>query len=250
MSPRRSGSHPPGPSPRFPDDCVQSLIDEWWTVAENREVRRGQLLWAHAPFFDYLPYDLVPEARSATTEHERALFYLEQRRLSQRRAGPRLPVAALPQNPGETYSVYRAKFRPVLVLGTGGVEVDPTLTQRAARWQSVRTYLVAPYFGVDRTSQRGGWNLEFVRRIRHCEYPQYFWDMLPLGASASESVLRLDQIQPIGQNHEAFEYTPHRLSNEGLEVLGEWVDWNFSEDLDPGSMLHIAREEFSALSQT
>jgi len=169
------------------------------------------------------------------------LFQLNERRVSQRSPASDLPVAALPQNPGETYSVYRAKFRPVLVISTGGAEVERALTRGAAKWQSVRTYLVAPYFGASLSGQGGGWKPEFVRRIRHGEYPQYFWEQLPAGGGAS--ILRLDQLQPVGQHHEAFKYTPHRLSDEALEVMEQWLEWYLFDDLDAESTLQMAREE-------
>ena len=127
----------------------------------------------------------------------------------------------------------------MLVISTGGSEIDRVLTRGAAKWQSARTYLVAPYFGVERSGLRGGWKPEFVQRIRHCEFPQYFWDRLPAGG---DSILRLDQIQPIGRHHEAFEYTPHRLSDEGLEILDEWLDWFLFGRADPAGTLNMARE--------
>lgn len=155
-------------------------------------------------------------------------------------------MAALPQNAGETYAVYRAKRRPVLVVGAGGLEVDRALTRGSAKWQSVQTYLAAPYFGAEPSEHRGGWSSEFVRRIRHCEYPQYFWDKLPV-RGAEESILRFDQLQPIGRHHEALEYTPHRLSDEGLKVLDQWLQWYLLGDLEPTSVLQMAREELPNL---
>lgn len=246
MSRKRSGSQRPAQNPKFPEDCVQSLAEDWWTVAEDPEVRRGQLLWAHIPFVGWLPHELVPEARSSPTDHRRVLFRLQQQRSSQRPTSSELPVAALPQYPGEAYSVYRAKLRPVLVIGTGGVEIDGALTRGAAKWQSARTYLVAPYFGAERSGQRGGWKPEFVRRIRRCEYPQYLWNQLPIGG---ESILRLDQIQPIGRHHEAFEYTPHRLSSDAIEILDEWLRWCLFDQLDSDGMLTMARQEFEDLTE-
>ncbi len=50
--------------PEYPEDCIQSLIDPWWTTATDREVRRGQLLWAFVPHVDLEPMTLHPEERS------------------------------------------------------------------------------------------------------------------------------------------------------------------------------------------
>lgn len=238
-----SGNRRPEMNLEFPDDSIQALTTNWWTKAPDREVRRGQLLWAHVPFVGFRPHELIPEDRSVATDHSRALFRLEPWSQSRQTVAAQLPVAALPQNPGEAYFVYRGKCRPVLVIADGGQDVDPSLTRGAAKWQSSRTFLVAPYFGAAADGSRGGWQPELVRRIRHCEYPQFFWDMLPISLSNSPSILRLDQIQPVGSNHEAFDYTPFRLSQEALEILDEWLVWLFFGRLEPQSNLEIARNE-------
>lgn len=210
-------------------------------------MKRGQLLWTHVPFIDSLPYELVPEARSSATQHTRVLFRLAQRRFSQRPDVSRLPVAALPQYPKESYSVYNAKVRPVLVIGTGGIDVDPDLTRGKGKWQRTRTLLVAPYFGVDRSSQRGGWDPRFAQKIRHAEFSQFFWDRLPV-QGAMGSILRLDQLQPIGRHHEAYEYTPYRLSQDAMEVTDQWLEWYLFGRLDPEGILQMAREELPSLT--
>jgi hypothetical protein len=236
-----SGNRRHEPSPEFPKDCIQSLAGTWWTQAPDREVRRGQLLWAHVPFVGFRPYELIPESRLAPTDHSRAIFRLEPWSQSRQQPVTQLPVAALPQNPGESYFVYRGKCRPVLVVGTGGREVEPDLTRGSAKWQSSRTLLVAPYFSLEADGTRGGWNEELVRRIRHCEYPQYFWDHLPVNAYGGPSILRLDQIQPIGSNHEAYSHTPFRLSPEAIEILDAWLAWLFLDRIEAEGMLELAR---------
>jgi hypothetical protein len=84
--------------------------------------------------------------------------------------------------------------------------------------------LVAPYYGGDQDGSRGGWNPTFLERIRRVEYPQYMADRLPLGG-VDESVLRLDHLQPVGRHHDAFELTPHRLSDMALVIVDEWLEW-------------------------
>jgi hypothetical protein len=125
----------------------------------------------------------------------------------------------------------RGKVRPVIVLSTGGDEVRKEHRTGAARWQSSPTLLVAPFYGADQDGSRGGWRPEFVQRIRRCEYPQYIWDRLPL-SNVSESILRLDHIQPIGHHENSFDWTPHCLSDEALRIVDEWLYW-----LGTGTML-------------
>lgn len=150
----------PGQIPEYPEDCIQSLIDPWWTTSTDREVRRGQLIWAFVPHVDLEPMTLHPEERSVPTDHQRIRYRLEPLRSSQRLPSPPLPIAAMPTHPGEVRTVYRAKLRPVVVVSLGGHVIGKALRLGAARWQSNPTLLVAPYYGADQSDKRGGWKPE------------------------------------------------------------------------------------------
>src|SRR5690606_28738201 len=126
----------------------------------------------------------------------------------------RLPVAALPIRDGETYMVGRGKRRPAIVVSTGGTPVLRELRQGQNRWQFAPTILVAPYYGADPSSTRGGWPASFVERIRRAEYPQYMWDLLPISDGKTESILRLDHIMPIGADPANWTATEYVLSDE------------------------------------
>jgi hypothetical protein len=111
-----------------------------------------------------------------------------------------------------------------------------------ARYQTNAAMTVAPYYGVDHSGARGGWRPEFVQRIRHCEYPQYLWDKLPLGGgSAAESILLLDHLQPIGRQESSFELIQYCLSKEALEIVDEWLEWLITGDLAADSVLSEIR---------
>lgn len=199
------------------------------------------------PHVDQQPVTLIPVARSEPTEHQAATVRLEPLRVSAPRRAPQLPVAALPEFTGEVRTVYRAKVRPVVVLGTGGPEVDQAFRRGAARWQTAPTLLVAPFYGVDSGSTRGGWREPFVERIRRCEYPQYVWDRLPL-PGATESILRMDHIQPIGRHHDAYEWTPYRLSEDAISLLDEWLVWLFTDQIPTDGVLADIRAELLKLA--
>ena len=143
-------------------------------------------------------------------------------------------------------TVYRAKARPVLVLSAGGPEVPRELRVGAAGWQTAPTLLVAPFYGVDPGGTRGGWREDFVTRIRRGEYPQYLWDKLPL-PGAGESVLRFDHLQPIGHHANAYEWTPHRLSDEALSLVDAWMRWLLTGELPGESLLAYVRSELMKL---
>lgn len=107
------------------------------------------------------------------------------------------------------------------------------------------TALVAPFIGRDEgTGKRSGYPQPFVDRVRHCEYPRFIWDMLPVGSS-QESILRLDHLLPMSTLDVAFDKTPWKLSEESLFVVMEWFEWYYSGHLpeNEDSMLSVIRAE-------
>ncbi len=234
--------------PMPPDDSLHALIDPWWTTDGSVTLIRGRLIWAVLAHVDQEPKRLVLEGRAEDTSHDRATYRTEPLNIRAPRAVQRLPVAGMPEAPGELHLAVRAKRRPALVLAEPAPEVEPRFRVGAARWQTSRTILVAPYYGAEQGNARGGWKPEFVTRIRRAEYPQYVWDRLPVGeSSTSSSILRLDHVQPISSLHGTYEPTPHRLSPQALDIVEEALEWLRIGKL-PDGQLHAARtiiaEEF------
>jgi hypothetical protein len=225
-------------------------VDPWWIECDERRVGRGQLVHAFVPHVGLTPYVLDAEGRAEATSHDKALFTIRPLRIKDRRSRPQLPVAALPQYPGEVWSAFRAKVRPCLVVSIGGPEVPRELRpQSSPRWQSAPTILVAPYYGAGRTGERSGWHVPFLDRIRACEYPQFLLDSLPLPPSSTESVLRLDHVQPIGRHHDSFSSTKFTLSDDALDVIDEWLAWLNTGELHDDAVLADIRSHLLALAQ-
>ena len=135
-----------------------------------------------------------------------------------------LPVAAVPSRPNEDRIVRRGKWRPCLILAGTEVPVDSALMP-GKRWQTGLARLLVPYYSANGSASRGGWPERLVDRIRHCGYPQYFWDRLPLGGSPEGSILRLDNAFTIGHDPDHVEQTQHRLSQDALAILHDWFAW-------------------------
>jgi len=229
-------------TPTYPDDSIQNFCGRWWEETTEYRLEYGRLVKAFLPHVDQQPYVLVAQGRSDPEAHDAADFEIQPLRANDPPAEAYLPVAGLPTYPGEVRIVQRAKKRPALVLSASGADVESRLKTGAARYLTNRSVLVAPYYGADRSSRRGGWKPEFVQRIRRAEYPQYVWDVLPIGG-ASESILRLDHIQPLGENAQAIEVTPHRLSTAALEIVEEWVSWFRTGEVSEDGVLAYFRKE-------
>lgn len=232
----------------FPDNTLQGLADSWWTLTHGRDVCRGRLLRTFVPYADHSPQRLVIEGRSEATEHSRANYRMEALNISRPPPRPSIPVGAVPSRPGEELVVYRGKVRPVLVLGTECPEVPRSMRVGAARYQTMATVLVAPYYGVDRDGSRGGWNDTLVNVIRRCEFPQYMWDSLPLN-DVKESILRFDSIQPVALHYTWYDTTPYCLSSEAMGYVDQWIEWLLSGVLSSETTLGYVRSELMKLTR-
>jgi hypothetical protein len=133
----------------------------------------------------------------------------------------------------------------MLLLSTGGNDLPPAVTRNLG-WQASAALLAAPYFGADQDGTRAGWPAEFVKRIKRGEYPQYAYDRLPIGGT-EESILRLDQLQPIGRHHDSYELTEYCLSADAMEIIDSWLVWLFTGTLDPKSLLFDMKTELQNL---
>ncbi len=229
-----------------PEDSVQYAVDPWWVRDSRGSPDRGRLLRAFVPYPEQEPRRLVIEGRSEPREHDRARYRIEPFRIGTPLPPAGLPVAGLPQAPGEEYFALKGKVRPVVVISEGGAAIAGELRTGSARWQTAPTVLVAPFYGVDRDGTRGGWKPEFVQRIRRAEYPQYLWDSLPSGGVV-ESILRLDHIFPIARNPAAFHVTDHRLSPDALGILDQWIQWLTTGTLAGEALLAFIRAQLLAM---
>jgi hypothetical protein len=172
------------------------------------------------------------------SDHSKAIFEISPLHVSEYHNHSQLPVAAMPAYRGEHRIVYRAKRRPLLILGNAADEIPRSVTQGKPRYQTSPTYLVAPYYGVDEgTDRRSGYPQALIKRVRQCEYPQLFWDKLPL-TGADESLLRFDHIQPISTLHSTIEFLEYRLSDIALNLVDQHFRWHFFEDLSQDELLY------------
>ena len=216
-------------TPKYPDESVQSVVGpdpSWWVSVPGKTVIRGSLLWAIVPYPEQKPFRLIPLGRGQDPrQHTQAEYRLEDFRVGDtpQQTSP-LPVAAMPLRTGEEYLVRRGKRRPCLVMGSTEVRVDADLV-RGKRWQTALTRLVVPYYSANGSATRGGWVPELVTRIRQCEYPQYFWEILPLRGSPEGSILRFDHAFSIGHDLANVEQTGYQLHPDALGLLDEWFAW-------------------------
>jgi len=210
----------------FPDASVQALATDgdWWIQQPTPSLERGALVQCWVPHADQVPYAFEPVARTNPTEHDRAEVKVAPLKVDQPLKQLQLPVAAMPNHPNEVWAAYRAKRRPCLVLTEAYPLVDKSLTAGKPKHATAPMMLVAPYFGVAQSASRAGYTQEFVDRVMNCCYPQFMLDWLP-HPGGEQSVLRLDQLQPVGRHHHAYKPTGYRLCDGALTILDGWLEW-------------------------
>lgn len=228
----------------YPDDCIQSLFDpDGWLVPnpENRAVK-GALIRAFVPHVDQTPYTFAMKGRTHPTEHDKADIVVSPLKVDQPLKQLDLPVAATPLYKGEVWGAYRAKKRPCLVVKGPSSAVDPALTRGMPKSSSAPTMLVAPYYGADRDGSRAGYSAAFVGRIKRCEYPQFVWDQLPIDGATEASILRLDQLQPIGAHYHSYQLSPFKMSDSAFEIVEDLLQWLIFERLPAESAVLVLQD--------
>ncbi|HAA58673.1 MAG TPA: hypothetical protein DCE42_28180 [Myxococcales bacterium] len=233
---------------QYPSDSIQFSVeaggDPWWEKTATKEIERGRLVWAFLPHVDQIPSILLPEGRDDPTDHNSALFRIKS--LNVKKPPPEsrdsLPIAAMPKFAGEVYSVHRAKKRPALLLSRPMEEVDKKMRQGMARIKTNPTLLLVPSYGAKDSRTSKGWNTKFLKRMRRGHYPQFIWDMLPMPGTTTESVFRLDHLQPMGSHHQTYEPTEYKLSDTALQIVEDWFFWYLTGLIDEESELETIRE--------
>jgi len=220
---------------KHPDDSIQKVFlnnEDWWIKCDTGSISRGCLIYAYIQYYGQIPIELKAK-RVDATNHTTATF--EAKPLSAMGKPSMLevlPVAPLPRLDGaDCHLVHRAKKRPCLVLST--IErplINPALTRGMSNYQTANFFLVAPSYGVEE-SKRSGYRREFAERIKHAEYPQFFWDYLP-HSGGEESILRLDQIQPVADHYHSYSETGYRLNDKALLIVDIWLNWLMTGEMD------------------
>jgi hypothetical protein len=223
----------------IPLDCVRHIVEQWWV--ESQKVEVGSLVFANISQYEEIPLTLNPIGRTEATRHDSAEFEIAPLRANQKVAKSKLPVAALSLKPEEYWRAYRSKMRPCLIIAEPGHIVDSNLTKGSPKRNYHPFYLAAPYYGV-KSGKRAGYPTAFIERVRHCEYPQFMWDNLP-HKTGEESLLRLDQIQPIGANFQAYRDSGFKLSDEALEVFITHLNWRISGICEDNTLLAEFKKE-------
>ena len=209
----------------YPDDCLQSTINsDWWIENDENVLCRGALVFAFAPHIDQIPYTFEPVGRAQAEEHGSATIRVTPLKVDKPLKQTDLPVAAMSLHGNEVWAAYRAKKRPCLVLGSECPVVDSSLIRGKPKSSTAPTVLAAPYYGADQNGKRAGYNHQFIERVRHCEYPQFMWDKLPV-RGAEESILRLDHIQPLGTHVNSYSLTKFKLNAEAMNLVDDLISW-------------------------
>ena len=228
----------------YTDDTVQAYVSPWWITDNKRDFRRGRLIKAFLPHVHQIPFTLIPTGRSEDpTDHSKIRYTMKELKLLDKNDRSLLPASALVVPEGENILAFRGKKRPALIISSGGDEIPENLRKGKPAWQTAPTILVVPYYGVAQDGKRAGFSEPFVDWVKKAEYPNFYWDRLPItGEGQKGSICRLDHILPLGRHHDSVEFTEHCLSEEAMEIMSQWLRWLIEEILPDGDLLYLREE--------
>lgn len=230
----------------YPDDCPQAYVSPWW-IEKKGGIEAGRLVRSYLPHVPQVPMALIPRGRTEEArQHQLADCEIVPMHSDKVRKRSRLPVAGLPVHSQELLSVYRVKNRPALIISLPGPEFPDGIMRNKPGWMSAPLLATIPSYGIDEgTGKRSGFPKELINRVKRCEYPHLFWDMLPLPGNTS-SIFRIDHLQPLSAHYSTFETTPWVLHEEALIIVKEWVAWHILDDAPftgkPASLLSELRD--------
>lgn len=230
----------------YPDKSIQNMVGDWWEKDDSRDFRRGRLIRAMLPHVVQTPTELVATGRADPTNHSKANYELREYRIHQRAHDRTLPVAGLPEIKSEKRLVFRSKKRPCIIISSGGADLPEEFRKALSKAKTTSTILVAPSYGADQDGTREGFPPALVERIQQCEYRQFFWDRFPVFAT-TDSIIRMDHIQPLGRHQDSVEFSEYCLTREALEIIDEWLYWLVKDKLRDGSQVKAYREFFASL---
>jgi hypothetical protein len=243
-----SGNQNQGSTPNYPEDSIQCSVepDSWWIDDGKREFQVGRLVWAFLPHVDNDPY-AIEAVRARSTEHREAIVRFHPLDVKAAVKYDHFPVAPLPQYSGEIKCVYRSKKRPAMIVHAGGPDIPNELRRNKPRRQTDPCILVAPFYGATEDGQRAGFSPAFVERVRRCEYKQFWWDILPETGYRTDSIMRLDQVQPVGRNHSVVDVTNYCLSETALILMEQFLKWFCYDRIAKDCELAYFKQEMSQL---
>jgi len=214
------------------DDCLEAFVAPWWVSDDGQALVRGRLIRVHVPHVVGEQAWLEVEGRAGPSEHTKARYVVrtdsrfgDVKKLA-KLTHAALPAAALPAFPGETLLVQRARLRWALV-----VYAEPS-----------STLLVAPVYAVDEGPAPAP---ELLRDIRRCAFASTLFVSIP--GEKHDSIVRFDQLQPVAAVPGNYQITRHRLSDDALGVVDDWLVWLLVGAPPAGSMLAVLRDGLGAL---
>lgn len=228
----------------YPEYCIQNLEPSWWEENKDKKPRRGTLIETFIPFVDTSPYCFSMKGRTDPEAHNKAEMVVAPLKVGQSLKKEALPIAGAPLNGADVWGAYRAKIRPCLIISEQGDYVDRTLTKGKPTHATARTFLVAPFYGIKGQEKQVYDDSSFIEKVRHLEYKQFFWDKLP-HSNGQESILRLDQIQPIGIAYDVHKNLGYKLNEKALEIMNDLLRRYIWDEVDKEGDLKAFRDLLS-----
>jgi hypothetical protein len=208
----------------------------------------GQIGWAPVPHLQPQPHVIeVERVESASHDPVRAKF-VPLRDLHFTRKSPKgLPILNINLGETEELLAYKAKKRPIVVVGTRS-SILGGLGREGKPHHEESRIVVAPIYGLATEDDRRGIGSILATRVRHLLYLQFFpfaeWREarhdLKGASSFDEGIIRFDRLQFLLPSAPGLQLAPVRMAPE-VRVLMHNVLWAYLH-ADPSPELIEMRE--------
>lgn len=187
----------------------------------------GQMGWAPTPNLQPQPFVIEAERVDPASHSEaRARWVPLNGQHFTRRASKGLPVLNL--NVGETEELlgFKAKKRPVVVVGTAATLLGGLAQDARKRHHEEDRIVLAPIYDLASDDDPHGFGSVVATRVRYLLYRQYFpiagWQetrRIRGGSSFREGIARFDRLQFLLPNPPGLELAPVRLAPDVLMLM-------------------------------
>jgi len=187
----------------------------------------GQMGWAPTPNLQPQPFVIEAERVDPASHSEaRARWVPLTDQHITRRATKGLPILNL--NVGETEELlgFKAKKRPVVVIGTAASLLGSLGPEAAKRHHEEDRIVLAPVYDLASEDDPYGFGSVVATRVRHLLYKQYFpiaaWQEtrnIRGGSSFREGIARFDRLQFLLPNPPGLELAPVKLAPDVLMLM-------------------------------
>jgi len=192
----------------FIDPFFEEIIDNY-----RNAFLRGQFFWCHFPYI-HENLEIWRPVSYDGTQTRASHFQISS--AGEDAFNRSMPLYNPKLETDEEFIVVRAKRRPIILITPSPEEIRTNLLRGGTKINR-HLCLVAPLYSVIGKYGNIKFPQEFIDRVRLMEFPQFFFIPENTKYGIRSSILRLDSLQAVFENH--LDPLPLKLSKLAIDIL-------------------------------